>query len=119
MDLCKICSEGSGKCLKGTDSYSLTASETIMRSPGNFHAGEMEHCIWTSSGQRKQTVISELSPKSEVPRRDGQACQTMTQGVQGARLDSVDSIVLWGVVKDESLWHLSSPQEYSKGQLKS
>lgn len=64
-------------------------------------------------------MISELSPKSEVPRQDGQACQTMTQGVQGVHLDSVDSIVLWGVVKDEPLWHLSSPREYSKGQLKS
>lgn len=54
-------------------------------------------------------VILEVSPTSEVPGAGWHSLPHNDTGVQGARLDSIDSKSLWGSVKDELLGHRSSP----------
>lgn len=54
VDLCKICREWSGKCLKAIHSYPPRASETIMSSPENRHAGGMGRCVWTAEDRESK-----------------------------------------------------------------
>lgn len=70
-------------------------------------------------GLTSKMVILEVSPTSEVPGAGWHSLPHNDTGVQGARLDSIDSKSLWGSVKDELLGHRSSPQGPRKSQLKS
>ena len=69
VDLCKICWVRSGKCLEAIHSHSPRASETIMSSPENCHAGEMGHCVWTAVDRENKQWFQSSAPNQKSPGR--------------------------------------------------
>lgn len=118
MDLSKIYIEGSGKHPRGVVSHSPPASDTdyerSWECPCRREAIVLGPAVDTDRKQWFQSIGPDQSTQGRWP---------ILLTIWGAQYnaqpsESLGSVTLWDTVKDDALWHLSSPKEHSKGHMR-